>query len=172
MRSIIKSWKPEERAAPLFLKDYLLNLSPYVYSEDYSAESAILGKFHQDYLEKAEIKATVAAIKADDWLARINDANLAFEAKYQARTEHIGMDEAKEKYSKPRKPSRQAYYDLVEIINARYVVALYEEQDLSGNQNLINTINALIAQTERIIANTKPRGGKDPGAAPADGSGE
>lgn len=162
-----RSKKANIKAAALFLLNYLNNLSPQIYAEDYSSESAILYKIYADYLNNTEVRNAIITIGAQDWLTQINDANVAFEAKYQARTVEIGVQATKDTYSDLRQPTREAYNGLVNIINARYEVALYENQDTTEYVNLMNNMNALIAQTEQIIESTKPKGdGKNPTTPP------
>ncbi len=171
VKSMTRSKKPAVKAAAKFLLNYLNNLSKHIYAEDYSSESAILNKIYQDYLTNTEIKAAIIAIGAQDWLTQINDSNVAFEAKYQERTVEIAEDETEESFTDLRQPSKEAYYALISIINSRYDVAVYENQDTTEYLNLINNINALIIQTEQIIAATKPKKGagkKPPTDPPVD----
>jgi hypothetical protein len=158
VKSQTRSKKANVKAAAIFLLNYLNNLSPHIHSEDYSSESAILTKIYADYLTDVEVKNAIVTIGAQDWLTQINDANVAFEAKYKARTITMATDKTLDTYSDLRQPTKEAYYSLLNIIQARYEVALYENQDTTDYVNLINNMNALIAQTEQIIASTKPKG--------------
>jgi len=157
VKSQTRSKKANVKAAAIFLLNYLNNLSPHIHTEDYSSESAILTKIYTDYQTDVEVKNAIITIGAQDWLTQINDANVAFEAKYKARTITIAADKTKDTYSDLRQPTKDAYYSLLNIIQARFEVALYENQDTTEYVNLMNNMNALIAQTEQIIASTKPK---------------
>lgn len=160
VNSYLRSTKPALVAASKLLFDYLQMLSTYIPREDSSTKSALLNKLYDDAQKKTDVKNAIAIIGAEDWIAQINNANKAFEAKYQARTIIISNEENEDTYSALRQPTKLAYDGLIGIINSRYDVALYENTDTKDLQDLINNINALVEQTEQIIKSTKPKKGK------------
>lgn len=167
VKALTRSKKANIKAAALLLKRYLNNLSKHIYSEDFSSETTLLTKLYTDYQTNTEIKNAVVTISAEDWLIEINDANVAFEAKYKDRTVSIGNNEKTESFTKLRKPAKTAYQALVKIIESRYEAAVDDKLDTKDLVKLIDNINALVDQTEQIIASTKPKGGdsnppKDP----------
>jgi len=160
VNSYLRSSKPNLVAASKLLFDYLQMLSPYIPREDSSTKSALLNKLCEDAVKKAEVKNAIAIIGAEDWITQINNANKAFEAKYQARTIIISNEEHEDTYSALRQPTKLAYDGLIGILNSRYDVAVYENADTKDLLDLINNINALVEQTEQIIKSTKPKKGK------------
>jgi hypothetical protein len=116
--------------------------------ENYQIETTILKKIAADWTTKPELATATAALGLNNWLAELDAANKAFDAKFLERNKQQGAaptDKLKEK----RMEVAAAYEKLADRINSYFDIN--EGADPFGKTT--RELNVLIDKFNKLLAN-------------------
>ena len=117
----------------------------------YPAETASINSMVNDWGNKPDLTAAIAALHLTDWKVGLKQINTDFETTYTERTKNEGDAAAINPVKTLRLPSVKLWDKLATTINAQYILhdedAVMEPKYLS----LINNINALVDTYKNIL---------------------
>lgn len=148
---------PVKKANAIIINKYLKRHGSGIAQLNWQAESSVLTKITEDTTNNIDLKNALISLDGTEWITEINDANKAFIAKYAERTVAMGENGNKESFYVVRVPAKEAYAELVDIIESRYKTAKSDKVDVSEFKTLIDNFNATIHQFKELIKTSKPK---------------
>jgi hypothetical protein len=115
--------------------------------ENYQVETTIIKKVVTDWATKPELAAAVAALGLTNWLAELDTANKAFDAKFLERNKHQGAT-ASDKLKEKRVEVVAAYEKLVRRINSQFDI----NEGAEPFGKTVRELNVLIEKFNRLLA--------------------
>jgi hypothetical protein len=111
------------------------------------AETSTIHGIVNDWENRPELAAAIAALGLSNWVAELKNANQLFEQKYLQRTREFGAANPDTLKAK-REETTAAYYLLRKFIDANAVL-----NPSAAIEKMINELNALIGQYNELLGN-------------------
>ena len=133
-------------AAASLLNNNLAIYGPGIARDNYQSETATLNNIINDWKNKPNMAAAIAALGIQDWAAELEAANTDFNTKYLARTQSIATASPDTMKAK-RLETANAYYTLRDNIDAYFTI----KKGAAPFDKVTNELNALVDQYNSLL---------------------